>query len=73
MSELSHVKDVIDLYSKRQNMERDVRDLTVKIDAGVKAMTDSQLRAYESLKALVDPKPSEEKKENGKDVSPYHS
>ena len=60
MSELSHVKDVIDLYEKRQGMERSVRELTQKIDAGVKAMTDSQLRAYESLKALVDPKPKEE-------------
>ena len=62
MSELSHVKDVIDLYAKRQDMERSVRELTQKIDAGVKAMTDSQLRAYESLKALVDPRPSPDSK-----------
>ena len=69
MSELSHVKDVIDLYAKRQNLERDVRYLTETIDKGVKAMTDSQLRAYEALKALVDPKPEPETKETG--TQPY--
>ena len=63
MSELSHVKDTIDQYVRRQTLEREIRDLTVKIDGAVKAMTDSQLRAYESLKALVDPKVEEKKKE----------
>ena len=73
MSELSHVKDVIDLYEKRQYRERDVRDLTQKIDAGVRAMNDSQTRAYEALKALIDPTPSTEEKEpEGGDI-PYHS
>ncbi len=73
MSELSHVKDVIDLYAKRQDMERDVRYLTESIDKGVAAMTDSQLRAYESLKALVDPKPSAEEKKPNEDGIPYHA
>jgi len=48
------VKNAIDLYLKRQRLEADVRDTSSKLDSLVKNMTESQVRAYEALKAVAD-------------------